>query len=66
MMSRFFTLLFTLLIVLGAYTGVRYLSSIVHYNCAVEQEDCPPPFRVLAEFGWYATGGSLVPFWTRA
>lgn len=64
-MSRFFTILFVLIIVAGSYIGVRYVSAVIHYACAVPEEDCPPPFYGAAEIGWYLTGGSLVPFWTR-
>ena len=52
-------------IIIGCFLGVRYISAIIHYNCAVGEEDCPPPFRIVAELGWVLTGGSLVPLWTR-
>lgn len=48
-------------IVIGVYTGVRYISTMIHYACLNPVEDCPPPFRGLADLGYYATGGSLVP-----
>lgn len=63
-MNRAITIIFVLIILMGSYTGVRYLSSVIHYACLVPEEDCPPPFRLLADVGWFITGGSLVPFWT--
>jgi len=64
-MNRFLTILFVLIIALGCYTGVRYLGAVLHYACANPAEDCPPPFYWAGELGWFVTGGSLVPFWTR-
>jgi hypothetical protein len=53
------------IIVIGLYTGVRYVSTVIHYACANPAEDCPPPFYLAAQIGWFVTGGDLVPFWTR-
>lgn len=50
-----------IIIVAGIYTGVRYVSTMIHYACANPLEDCPPPFYGLAEIGYYGTGGSLIP-----
>lgn len=52
-------------IVVACYVGIRYVSTAIHYGCAVPEEDCPPPFRAAADLGYVLTGGSLVPFWTR-
>lgn len=64
-MYRAFKILGVIIIVIACYVGIRYISAIIHYACAVPQEDCPPPFRVLADLGYVVTGGSWVPFWTR-
>lgn len=60
-MKRFVVLCGILVIVVGVYVGVRYISTMIHYACLNPVEDCPPPFRLLADLGYYATGGSLVP-----
>lgn len=62
-MERFLKVAGLVIIVLGIYMGVRYLSTMIHYGCLNPAEDCPPPFLGLAEIGYYATGGSLVPFY---
>lgn len=64
-MARYLKILAVVVIVLGCYAGVRYLGTFIHDACTAPQEDCPPPFRILGELGYYATGGALVPFWTR-
>ena len=53
------------IIVIGLYLGVRYVGAVIHYACAVPEEDCPPPFAILGGLGYYLTGGDLVPLWTR-
>lgn len=60
-MKRFLVAFGILVIVIGVYVGVRYISTMIHYACLNPVEDCPPPFRALADLGYYATGGSLVP-----
>ncbi len=61
-MERFVKIFGLIVIVVGIYMGVRYISTIIHYTCANTAEDCPPPFYILAQIGYYSTGGSLVPF----
>lgn len=60
-MNRFIAVLGIIIIVLGVYTGVRYVSTMIHYACANPLEDCPPPFYGLAEIGYYGTGGKFIP-----
>lgn len=60
-MNRFVAALGIIIIVLGVYTGVRYVSTMIHYACANPLEDCPPPFYGLAEIGYYGTGGKFIP-----
>jgi len=50
------------MIIMGAYLGIRYVGSVIHYACAVPEEDCPPPFRIIGDLGFVMTGGNLVPF----
>ena len=64
-MNRFVTIFSILVIVIGLYSGVRYVGAVIHYACAVPEEDCPPPFYIAGQFGYYLTGGDLVPLWTR-
>jgi hypothetical protein len=52
-------------IAIGLFLGVRYLSSIIHYACLNPAEDCPPPFRLVADLGFFVTGGSLNPLWVQ-
>ncbi|MBI2048599.1 MAG: hypothetical protein HYT30_01595 [Parcubacteria group bacterium] len=61
-----------IIIVLGLFLGVRYISTTVRYGCAhvplenVEGgDDCPPPFVGAGKLGWFLTGGSLMPLWNR-
>lgn len=60
-MNRFIAVLGIIIIVLGVYTGVRYVSTMIHYACTNPLEDCPPPFYGLAEIGYYGTGGKFIP-----
>lgn len=60
-MNRFIALMGIVVIVAGVYMGVRYISTMIHYGCLNPLEDCPPPFKGLADIGYYATGGPLVP-----
>lgn len=64
-MSRTIQFLAMSIIVIGLYLGVRYVGAVIHYACAVPEEDCPPPFYGAAEIAFYVTGGELVPLWTR-
>ena len=64
-MEKFLKICAIVIIVIGCFLGVRYISAIIHYNCAVGGEDCPPPFRIVAELGWVLTGGDFVPLWTQ-
>ena len=65
-MTRYLQIAFVLLIMLAAYLGVRYVGSVVHFACEVPEEDCPPPFRIVGDLGYFLTGGDLVPLWNRA
>lgn len=60
-MERFTRIFGLVIIIAGMYCGVRYISTMIHYACANPLEDCPPPFHLLAEIGYYGTGGSLLP-----
>ena len=60
-MQRAITILGVIVIVVGVYSGVRYVSTMIHYACANPLEDCPPPFKGLADLGYYTTGGSFIP-----
>lgn len=60
-MERFIKIVGLLVIIAGIYMGVRYVSTMIHYACANPLEDCPPPFKGLADLGYYTTGGSLIP-----
>lgn len=60
-MKRIITIVGLIVIVVGMYTGVRYVSTMIHYACANPLEDCPPPFHGLAEMGYYGTGGKFIP-----
>lgn len=52
-----------IIIVGGLFLGVRYLGSVIHYACLVPLEDCPPPFKGLADIAFYGTGGELNLLW---
>lgn len=60
-MTRFISIFGIIVIVVGMYTGVRYVSTMIHYACANPLEDCPPPFYGLAEIGYYGAGGKFIP-----
>lgn len=62
-MERYLKIGGIIVIIAGLYIGIRYVSTVIHYACAVPEEDCPPPFRVLGDLGFVLTGGSLVPLW---
>lgn len=64
-MGKALKILATIVIVSGLYLGVRYVGAVVHYACAVPEEDCPPPFQGLGDLSFYVTGGELVPLWTQ-
>src|SRR3990167_1637845 len=64
-MNRFVTMFAIVVIVIGVYSGVRYIGSIIHYNCVYVAEDCAPPIKGVGELGWYLTGGSLIPLWNK-
>jgi hypothetical protein len=64
-MERYLKIVALVIIFVGCYLGVRYVGSEIHYACEVPEEDCPPPFRGVADLGFYLTGGELVPLWTR-
>ncbi|HEY4527173.1 MAG TPA: hypothetical protein VJK53_05025 [Candidatus Paceibacterota bacterium] len=64
-MSRYIKIFAVLVIIIGSYLGIRYVGAVIHYACAVPEEDCPPPFRIVGNLGFVLTGGNLVPFWTR-
>jgi len=53
------------IILIAFYLGVRYFGAVIHYACAVPEEDCPPPIHAVGQLGFYLTGGDLVPLWTR-
>ena|SRR3989344_1697470 len=62
-----------IIIVIGLFLGVRYIGSAIRYGCANPVplvnvdggDDCPPPFYLAGQLGWFATGGSLMPLWNR-
>ncbi len=64
-MDRYLKIFVIVIIIIGLYLGVRYVGAVIHYACAVPEEDCPPPFRLLGDLGFYLTGGDLIPLWTR-
>ncbi|HEY4526849.1 MAG TPA: hypothetical protein VJK53_03315 [Candidatus Paceibacterota bacterium] len=64
-MFQYVRIFAVVVIVMGAYLGIRYIGAVLHYACAVPEEDCPPPFRIIGDLGFVVTGGNLVPLWTR-
>lgn len=72
-MNRNLKIVAIVIIAVAVYTGVRYVSSVIHYGChngvpivgQDDQDDCPPPFFAAGKLGWFATGGSLIPLWNR-
>jgi hypothetical protein len=61
-----------IIIVIGVFIGVRYIGSEIHYGCHREPiinvdggDDCPPPFWVVGQLGFYLTGGSFNPLLNR-
>lgn len=64
-MNRYLTIVAVFIIIIGLFLGVRYFGSIIHYACAVPEEDCPPPINLVGQFGFYVTGGELIPLWTQ-
>ena len=60
-------------IIIAIYSGVRFIGTTIHYGCTREpvyrgeiaEDDCPPPFYLVGQLGFYLTGGSLVPLWNR-
>jgi hypothetical protein len=62
-MENIVRILVIAVIVTGSYLGVRYVGSIIHYNCVYVAEDCVPPINGVGQLGWYLTGGSLIPLW---
>ncbi|MBN2242017.1 MAG: hypothetical protein JW793_04950 [Acidobacteria bacterium] len=60
------------IIIIGIFIGVRYIGSVIHYGCHREPivnvdggDDCPPPFWVVGQLGFYLTGGSFNPLFNR-
>src|SRR3989344_4855824 len=61
------------IILIALFLGVRYIGSAIRYGCANPVpldnvpggDDCPPPFYLAGQLGWYLTGGSLMPLWNR-
>ena len=60
------------IIVIGIFLGIRYVGSTIHYGCHREPivnvdggDDCPPPFWVVGQLGFYLTGGSFNPLLNR-
>ena len=60
------------IIVIGIFIGVRYIGSVIHYGCHREPivnvdggDDCPPPFWIVGQLGFYLTGGSFNPLLNR-
>lgn len=64
-MNRYLTTFAIVVILIGCYLGVRYVGAVIHYACAVPEEDCPPPFYGAGDLAYYLTGGELVPLWTQ-
>ena len=64
-MFQYVRIFAVVVIVMGAYLGIRYIGAVLHYACAVPEEDCPPPFRIIGDLGFGVTGGNLGPLWTR-
>ena len=64
-MLQFLKIFAVVVIITGSYLGIRYVGSVIHYACAVPEEDCPPPFRIVGDLGFVMTGGNIVPLWTR-
>lgn len=71
-MGRFLNILFVIVIVIGLFTGVRYIGATIHYGCNPDPiinveggDDCAPPIQGLGELGFYLTGGSLLPLLNR-
>lgn len=62
-MERYLKIAGVVIILIGCYVGVRYISALIHYGCADPREDGPPPLCLTAELGWVVTGGSWVPLW---
>lgn len=48
-------------IVVGAFSGIRYLGVFIHDACTAPGEDCPPPLALLGELGYVLTGGPFDP-----
>jgi hypothetical protein len=64
-MSTILKIIASIIIIVGLYMGIRYVGAVVHYACAVPEEDCPPPFKGLGDLAFIMTGGNLVPWWTK-
>lgn len=62
-MERYLKIVGITLIIAVCYLGIRYMGVVIHYTCAIPQEDCPPPINGLGQLGYYLTGGPLVPLW---
>ena len=61
-----------IIIIIGIFLGVRYVSSAIRYGCANVPldnvpggDDCPPPFVLAGRLGWLVTGDSWNPLWNR-
>jgi len=64
-MFQYLKIFAVVIIIMGAYLGIRYVGSVIHYGCAEPGSDGPPPLCLMGELGWVITGGDLVPLWTR-
>jgi hypothetical protein len=71
-MERILKNIALVIIIIGIFLGVRYVSTVVRYGCVdvplenVEGgDDCPPPFMLVSRLGWILTGGSWNPLWNR-
>src|SRR5687768_12381679 len=60
------------IIAVAVFLGVRHIGTTIHYGCHREPivnvdggDDCPPPFWVIGQLGFYLTGGSFNPLWNR-
>ena len=62
-MNPYLKIFSVLVITFGIYMGVRYFGVVIHYTCAVPEEDCAPPINAVGQAGYYLTGGGLVPLW---
>ena len=62
-MTRYLQIIGIIIIIAGAFLGVRYVGSVIHYSAVQPAEDAPPPIRLVGDLGFFLTGGSLLPLW---